>query len=232
MAEQVILCYHKVGPATQNGKRLNVEPATLARQVAFFRRRGPVVLVRDLSTPPTGRFAAFTFDDAYADTMAHAPEILERESVLGTFYAVPNLVGARSEWDGELAAPLADWPALKSAAARGHEIGNHTSDHPHLDRLSRQDQVAQLLEARNRLEAHGLTTTTVCFPYGSHNDETLAAMDATGYRVGVALGKRPTNPTEDRRRLSRVVVGYSDGLALLMYKIHLRPRLKGGPHGV
>lgn len=232
MADQVILCYHKVGPLAQNGKRLNVEPESLARQVAYFCRRGPVVLVRDLAPAPTGRFTAFTFDDAYADTMLHAPEILDREGVRGTFYAVPNLVGQTSAWDGELASPLADWPSLRTAAERGHEIGNHTADHSHLDRLSLDDQVAQLVDARKRLEEHELRTTSVCFPYGSHDANTMHAMDAAGYRVGVALRKRPTFPTEDRRRLSRVVVGYSDGLALLLYRIHVRPRLKRQNDGV
>lgn len=232
MSAQVILCYHKVGPIAENGRRLNVESHRLASHLRFFQAHGPIVVAADLGQEFPARFTCFTFDDAYASTLNHAVPVFDRAGAKASFYAVSRLVGTKSDWDGPLAAPLASWSDLKAAFDGGHEVGNHSACHPKLTEISPDEQVRELTECDAMLRENGIVPRSVCFPYGAYNAQTLAAMDRTGHRVGLALRKRPTHAAEDRRALSRIVVAYSDGLALLLYKIHIRPGLKGVEHGV
>jgi len=221
-----ILCYHKVGPVAQEGRRLNIEPATLDSHVRFFvRKRRRFARTGDLESGIPIGCVCLTFDDAYVSAMAHAVEILRRHGVWGTFFAVPGMVGGESSWDGGESRPLAGWEALKAAQAEGMEIANHTMNHLDLTTLAMAQQAAEIEAAEDLLIEHGLGGRSVCFPYGKFNASTMAAMDREGCKVGLALGRRPARQGDDLRCLPRIVVAYSDKLPKLLYKIHLRPKL-------
>jgi peptidoglycan/xylan/chitin deacetylase (PgdA/CDA1 family) len=221
-----ILCYHKVGPEHEEGRRLNVSPARLEAHVRFFsRRHRPFRLARDLAgTWPDG-VVCFTFDDAYASTLQNAIEPLERHGATGTFYAVAGKIGEKSSWDGNEARVLASWEALAYAQLRGHEIGNHSMSHVPLQRVSDSDLVREVQEADRSMRARGLLPGSFCYPYGSVSESAVSAVRAAGYSVAVALDKRLATRHQDRLRLSRVVVAFSDSLPLLLYRLYLRPKL-------
>jgi peptidoglycan/xylan/chitin deacetylase (PgdA/CDA1 family) len=222
MARAYILCYHKVGPGVEEGRSLNVEPALLRSHVRLFRRRGwPVLLARDYARPWPQKSVCFTFDDAYVSTMQNAPDILQREGARGVFYAVPGAVGATSSWDGDRARPLADWESLRLAQEQGHEIGNHSLTHPHLDRLTTPEQQREIEAADRLLREHGVEPASFCYPYGG-----LSERDAVPYPVGMALGRGPALDTDDLKRLPRIVMAYSDALPMLMYKLWIKPVLR------
>lgn len=211
----------------QEGRRLNIEPERLQTHVRYFARRSfSFVLARDLARPWSARTVCFTFDDAYLSTMTNAPEVLEKHGARGSFYAVPSKVGLTSDWDGDLARPLAGWSLLRDVQSRGHEIGNHTYSHARLETLAPADQANELVEADRRLRQEGLVPGSFCFPYGSLNDSAVAAVRQTGYPVGLALRKRIATSDEDRLALSRVVVAFSDSLPALLYRLHVRPLLR------
>ena len=220
----VILCYHKVGFEPEEGRFLNCSPYQLASHAKFFNRKGwKGFLPRDfIEERKLG--ICFTFDDAYVSTVENAPDILERFGFRGSFYVVPSLVGLTSAWDGAIARPLAGWDDLLGIAARGHELGNHTLSHLRLDDLPVAGQERELLEASTLMRERGIDAQSVAFPYGAHNQGTFTAMEATGLKVGLALGKRPVGD-EAAKCLPRIVVGYSDSVAKLLYKIYIRPKL-------
>lgn len=221
-----ILCYHKVGPLAQEGRRLNIEPETLETHVRYFVKKGRrFARTGDLENGIPAGAVCFTFDDAYVSTMTNAVEILSRHRVWGTFFAVPGMVGGESVWDVGEARPLAGWGALIAAQTEGMEIANHTMNHVDLTTLPMAQQAAEFEAAEDMLIQNGLGGRSICFPYGRFNSGTLAAMDREGCKVGLALGRRPAKPTDDLRCLPRIVVAYSDSLPKLLYKIHLRPKL-------
>jgi peptidoglycan/xylan/chitin deacetylase (PgdA/CDA1 family) len=222
-----ILCYHKVGPKSEEGRALNIEPHRLRIHVRFFVRRSfRIFLAQDLNGPWPDRTVCFTFDDAYASTMENAPPILEEFGVRGSFYAVGSKIGKSSDWDGEKARPLASASVLVAASRRGHEIGNHSWSHPHLAGLGYAEQRDEIRRGHEALKGLGITPKSFCFPYGSLNDDSVGVLGKQGYSVGLALRKSRANPREDRRALSRIVVGFSDALPLLLYKIYVRPALR------
>lgn len=223
----IILCYHKVGPQDEEGRRLNVSPRRLRSHAQYFLRSGyRFVRAQDLVSAWPDRTVCFSFDDAYWSALSWGLPVLDRLGVPATFYAVPSLVGRSSVWDASRPRPLASWDALLEAQNRGHEIGNHSFSHVHLSRLSLAEQLEEVRLADSALRDHGFTPGSFCFPYGSHNADTLTALRQCGYAVGLALGKRAALPSDNRLALPRFVIGYSDALPMLMYKVFLRPKLR------
>lgn len=221
-----ILCYHRVGPLAEEGRRLNVEPADLAAQVGFFRRRGyRFVLARELADSWPEHAVCLTFDDGYVSTLTYGFETLRSLDVRASVYVVTSLVGRESAWDEGHERPLAGWEALKEAHRDGFEVGNHTRTHARLGELAVEEQIAEIEGAARDLVEQGLPGATLCLPYGSHNDVTTEAMKRSGAPVGLALSRRPARASDDRLLLPRIVVAYGDRLAGLLYRLYVRPNL-------
>lgn len=217
----VILCYHKVGPVAEEGRFLNVEPRHLAAQVRFFTRRsGPLVTLRQFLTG-TPSVAIFTFDDTYQSTAEHVPSILAESQSKATFYVVTQKI--TSDWDGDRARPLASRDQIESLFRAGHEIGNHTRTHRHLNAID--DFADEIRGAGADLTDWGYAPTTFCYPYGSLNPAVADEVRRQGYLGAVSLQKGRVQETSDRWQLPRIVVGYSDGLPGLLYKLYVRPLL-------
>ncbi|MEZ0327229.1 MAG: polysaccharide deacetylase family protein [Fimbriimonas sp.] len=232
MGRAIILCYHKVGALAEEGRRLNVEPERLRSQIRYFARRNYSFLrAQDLAGSWPHRCVCFTFDDAYASTLAHAPPLFEEHGKRATFYAVAGKLGGSSDWDAELARPLADAKTLLGAQEAGHEIGNHTASHVHLADLEPADQADEISEAHRLLASEGLNAGSFCYPYGSLCSNQVVKQH---YKVAVSLLKGVASTSDDRAVLPRIVVAYSDSIPMLLYKIKVRPllrqsRWKSGP---
>ena len=221
-----ILCYHKVGPENQEGRRLNVASSTLESHVRHFcRKRKRFARAGDLESGIPQGCVCFTFDDAYVSAIAHGVEIMARHGVWGTFFAVPGHIGGDSSWDRGFEKPLAGWDELLAAQAEGMEIGNHTLTHRDLSQLDLEEQVAEIEAAEDLLIEHGLDCRSLCYPYGKFDANSRLAVERAGYKVGMALGRRQASARDDLLFLPRIVVGFSDRLPKLLYKIHLRPKL-------
>lgn len=221
-----ILCYHKVGPVAEEGRRLNIEPTALAYHAAFFLRRGyRTILARELAESWPEKAVCLSFDDGYESTLTHGVEALKRVGAVGSIYVVTDFVGKLSSWDPGSERPLAEWPRLLEAQNAGFEIGNHTKSHARLGDLDEPAQVAEITGAHRALAEHGIEGLSFCLPYGSRGASTPAAIRAAGYRVGLALSRRSATPNDDRLLLPRVVIAYSDRIPQLLYKLQIRPLL-------
>jgi peptidoglycan/xylan/chitin deacetylase (PgdA/CDA1 family) len=116
---------------------------------------------------PNGARAALSlsFDDARASQVAMGTALLDRHGVKATFFVVPASVEKH----------LALW---KQAVAAGHEIANHSLDHPCSGNFAWSRQKAledytlekmrdELLEANRRIrELLGVTPETFAYPCG------------------------------------------------------------------
>lgn len=226
MVRLPILCYHRVGSVSGEGRWLNIEPSRLESHVRYFKRRGyDFACGRDLAGKFGSRMVALTFDDAYESAIENAVPILERLGARATFFVVSGLAGRTSEWDGEAARPLAGWPMLVDAKRRGFEIGSHTHTHKRLAEISEADQTEEIVNGLRELGERGISPCSFCYPYGSWNETARAIVQHCGYSVAFALAKRLARQEDDRLVLPRIVVSHSDVLPKLLYKLHIRPLL-------
>jgi len=98
------------------------------------------------------------------------------------------------------------------ASGSGVEIGAHTRTHPSLADLDRDDQSSELAGSRERLrELVGTDVTTVSYPFGSHNGDTIACARSAGFEVGCTVEAAPVRSSSDPLELPRFAVENWDG---------------------
>ena len=73
---------------------------------------------------------------------------------------------------------------VKEIAARGHELGNHSSTHPDMTKLSKEQMAAELNKTADTIEAiAGIRPTLFRPPFGSYNNELIQTCEELGYQV-------------------------------------------------
>jgi peptidoglycan/xylan/chitin deacetylase (PgdA/CDA1 family) len=106
---------------------------------------------------------ALTFDDGPSEFTAGILDELDRRGALATFFAM-----------GEKAAPYRE--ILTRMTAEGHEVGNHTWNHPHLPTLLPAQITAQIADSSRALaDASGQPMRMFRPPYGEFNPSVLQA---------------------------------------------------------
>lgn len=106
--------------------------------------------------PRNQKYVALTFDDG--PNPQHTPRLLDmlrRRNVKATFYVIGKSVAAHPE-------------IVRRTVAEGHEIGNHTWNHPNLKTLSDDKVSWELDKTRDAIiSATGVQPRTMRPPYGS-----------------------------------------------------------------
>lgn len=118
----------------------------------------------------THKAMALTFNVDWGE--AEIPKILkilEETNVKATFY----LTGRWSDKFPEL---------VKQISSEGHEIGNHSYSHPHVDNLSISKNIAQIKKAEDSiLKNTGQKPRLYAPPYGEKKEHVLKAAYQAGY---------------------------------------------------
>ncbi|MGB3008401.1 MAG: polysaccharide deacetylase family protein, partial [Chitinophagaceae bacterium] len=89
--------------------------------VSFFILLSPLVIFSQFNQPWRGKKCAvvITYDDAINEHLDNAMPVLDSLGLKATFYITANAATCTNR--------LSDW---RKAAAKGHELGNHTLYHP------------------------------------------------------------------------------------------------------
>lgn len=114
----------------------------------------------------------FTFDAGSGDvSVVPILEVLKKHSVKGTFFMT-------GKW------ALRHQELVHRIVAEGHEIFNHSYDHPHLPTLVDADIAAQLNNTDSVLEGLAGTSTKPYFrpPYGDRDERVLHIAAQAGYQ--------------------------------------------------
>jgi len=108
---------------------------------------------------------------------------------------------------------------VREIAACGHEIGNHSYNHPHPATLSKEQNKDQIVRTENLIrDLAGVRTRLYAPPYGEFNDAVLAAAAEQGYTtvmwsIDTVDWKRPPAETI----LARVLGKLHNGAIILMH---------------
>lgn len=115
---------------------------------------------------------ALTIDAAWEDDKTpFILETLDKYNVKATFFLC-----------GFWAEKYAD--DVKAIADAGHELGNHTATHPHMNKLSESEIKKELDDFEQLMEnIVGKRTTLFRAPYGEYNDSVIKTVRSLGYEV-------------------------------------------------
>jgi peptidoglycan/xylan/chitin deacetylase (PgdA/CDA1 family) len=116
---------------------------------------------------------------------------------------------------------IAWYDELAGAPARGLEVQSHTRTHPYMDELGDAELRDELAGSRADLESRGFGECRVlAWPYGAHDDRTIAAAAETGYHgtfLALPSWKRRHHP--DPMRIARCSVDAELGLGGLRFQL-------------
>jgi peptidoglycan/xylan/chitin deacetylase (PgdA/CDA1 family) len=123
-----------------------------------------------------------TFDDGYNSQHA-AAQALNTRGMVGTFYIATGWI------DGTITGPsfgatdtVATWTQIQQWKAWGHDIQSHTVNHLDLESLTPTQVAAEFTGSKARIEAQvsGQTVRHLAYPYGSWDDDVMAALSGAG----------------------------------------------------
>lgn len=98
-------------------------------------------------------------------------DILDKYQVKSTFFLVSMWVDKYPD-------------DVKEIHARGHEIGNHSSTHPDMTKLSKDQMVQELTSMEKKVEALTSETPTLFRPpFGAYSNGVIEACEEKGYQV-------------------------------------------------
>jgi peptidoglycan/xylan/chitin deacetylase (PgdA/CDA1 family) len=81
---------------------------------------------------------------------------------------------------------MMSWDQVRQLHADGHEIGSHSLTHPLLPGLPDERVREEVEVSRSRLaSAIGASVASFCYPNGSFDSRTVAAVRAAGYECAV-----------------------------------------------
>ncbi|MCW2583985.1 MAG: polysaccharide deacetylase, partial [Klenkia sp.] len=186
-----VFMYHSVSPScAADPFGLRVHPDRLDQQLTTLRRLGlrPVPMRELLHGWRAGdrRLVGLTFDDGYADFVEHAMPVLEAHGVRASLYVVVGSMSCTNTWDDAPQVPLVSPDQVAAVAAAGHEIGSHSLNH--VRHAGRGDAAVRADALRSREVLEEMTGSSVpgfCYPYGSFDDDAVAAVQAAGYEYAV-----------------------------------------------
>ncbi|MFB0617564.1 polysaccharide deacetylase family protein [Streptomyces sp. AGS-58] len=227
-----IAMYHSVGDCSDDPYRITVTPDRLDRQLCWLRGQGlrGVSVGELLAARARGEgrdLVGLTFDDGYADFVAHALPVLARRGCTATLFVLPGRLGGDNAWDPRgPRKPLLTADGIRRAAAAGVEIGSHGLTHVDLTRADDARLAAETADSRAALEE--LTGTPVsgfCYPYGTVDRRAVDAVRRAGYGYACAIDPGGLNGPYV---LPRVHVGQNDTPVRLFLKYRLH-RLRRRP---
>lgn len=155
--------------------------------------------VKSLLTPYEGKDGVLTFDDYFAKLAVanrfDCREVIFIKRLLQVELQEPvrsiiiNQLFLKYVTDDEAAFSRELYMSedqLKCMQRNGMIIGSHGYDHFWLGSLSKEEQLSELTKSVDFLKGLGvdMNTLSIGYPYGSHNEDTLAIARGYGFRLG------------------------------------------------
>lgn len=197
-----VLCYHGVGRVCPSE-----DPHGLFITKDLFREHLDIIAAERYQLLTVGELwrvmrvgsdaehrAAISFDDGLVQTAQEGIPMLLERGIHCSMFIAPGLMGRRHP---DLHAEMIVSPSeVVELADAGVEIGAHTVDHVELNDLTFEQVLDQLRRSRAALEdLLGKQVTSMAYPYGKPNAQTLRAAEESGYELACACaGAGPWQP--------------------------------------
>lgn len=194
----VILVYHRIGdprhPTTQINTELFAQHARMLAEGDYnVLDLADIIDAWRTGTPLPERSVAITIDDAYASFFDHGWPILRQYRLPFTLFVATDPVD-----DGY--ADYMTWNHIRILAQSSlARIGNHSATHQHLPRLEKEEKIADILHAHQRLEEEtGITPTLYSYPYGEFDADSQSLLEEKGYHAAFGQYSSVADGHDDR----------------------------------
>ena len=150
---------------------------------------------------------AFTMNCAWnADDIDLILETLAKNEVKATFFMVGDWVSKFPD-------------AVKKINESGNEIANHSETHPHVNNLSYEENMEQIIECSDRIQViTGNSTTLYRGPYGEYNDTVIkAAKDSSHISIQWDIDSLDYNGLTGEQMWERIGEKLEKGSIILMH---------------
>lgn len=198
-----VLYYHSVTePATNE---VIITPEKLKAELTYIKNQGYITLtMKDLknyllnhSLIPE-KSILITFDDGYMDNYYNAFPILKELNMNATIFCITSNLDGNYYLSKE---------AIKEMSTYGIDIESHTINHPHLNKLTYEDQLKELTESKKTLESiTGKEVTSIAYPFGDYNEDSIKAAKNSGYTFGFTTNRGLADKDDNFFKLDRIYI--------------------------
>jgi len=197
----MILAYHRINPWYKEDA-LTVSPGNFRRHIAY--------LAKYFNMPPpekcfpgggtSGKSAAVTFDDGFADNLWYAMAVLEDFGVRPLIFITAGYIGTAAtlpRYKDLKRDRFLNWSEVKKMADCGVNFGSHALTHSHLPALEPGLIEKEVGDSKKMIEDKtGREAEFFCYPYGDFSQKVIDAVQKAGYRGAVVTpGKRRVGAT-------------------------------------
>ncbi len=198
-----VLMYHKVGPDKDNDAVIGEE--LFLAQMKFLKDNDFHPLTMDQlydyvtnGAPVPTKPVVLTFDDGYADTYSIVYPTLKKYGFAATVFVNGGDVGQRLTW-----------AQLKEMKDNGITISNHGYLHERMGEMDGERQYNNIKNGQDALARNlGIENNKwFCYPYGSTNIETAAAIKKNNIAMAVTMNPGWVHVGDDPYTLHRIWIG-------------------------
>lgn len=197
-----VLCYHGVGalPAHGDPHGLFVSRELFAHHLDVIEGQNYRMLAvgdlwREMQQGSDAHgIGSITFDDGLIRTAREGVPLLLERGISCSMFVTTGLMGRpHPDLDDEM---IMRPEEVVELAGAGVEIGAHSVDHSWLNSLSYEEVLDQLRRSKAVLEdLLGKPVTSMAYPYGEANEQTVRAAKEAGYELACACsGPGPWDP--------------------------------------
>ncbi|GAB6257561.1 polysaccharide deacetylase family protein [Peribacillus sp. N1] len=209
-----ILMYHSIS----EGNRLRVPSEEFRSQMVWLRENGyytlspeEAFLVLTENRMPSEKCVWLTFDDGYTDNFTEAFPILKENDMKATVFMIGKSIDKGHHLTEN---------QMMEMSRNGISIESHTINHLELNRMTAEQQEAEMVQSKKLFDRIlDQDTTVLSYPVGRYNEETLRLSDEAGYKMAVTTEPGGASREQGMHALHRVRIspGLSvDGFASLI----------------
>lgn len=158
------------------------------------------------------KVVALTFDDGpHPDYTSRALNVMDDYGAKGTWF----IIGSHGQQHKSL---------LQAISQSGHDVGNHSWDHPCLTDLTRGQVISQIGRTEELLqECIGISLPYLRPPYGTYNTSILSIADSMGFMWNVLWSVDPKDHQASANQIiTRVLSALTPGAIICMHEVNAR----------
>ncbi|MHB1605954.1 MAG: glycosyltransferase [Leptospirales bacterium] len=224
-----VLMYHRVSE-DPGQDILSVTPFAFAEQMRWLHEEGYRVLAveealshLDAGTLPK-QSVAITFDDGYRDNYEEAFPVLARYRMPAMVFPVTGFVLGEGEHpryrNHPVPVPYLTIDQIRLMKKAGIDFGCHTHTHALLSRISPEEAVLEIRQAKKLLEEWtGGTVRMFAYPNGLFLADHFRMLEALGFDAAFSVQAGTNRPGQSRWRLRRTEISGRDSLGDFISKM-------------